>query len=735
MCALWYYKSGGKEFGPISSPELHDRAQDGRIAPDTPVRIDPDGTWVPAENVVGLFDLLGEIPSPSPRGQEAEEEKPTLLQPAASAESPAILAKAGSHRDSLSQQWLQSATSLLTPEALPTANPQNDSMPHDVASPAVPSSKDGETGFRRLLSKRGTVVRASLVLVAAAIGTAVILWTSRRGGDVSREPPASANAVSLARTPASPPASTTKASSSDATPSSDASSAGSDVAESATPAAATVLARSSDRGKSAAAGSPVESGRDSPTPKAPAPPPKLIAQPPDAAASETSAGLSPPAVAPSVMTAPPAPAAKAAEPKALASVGGRGEHAIAPGEVPDGADAMSSGSTSTTGRKGAKKPASNRAPGSIAEDRRLARLRQIYEQTRGNADQHKAASEAFREFDGQMQEAQSQHAQMMAQLKAARQQELTIRQNIRSVKFQSAQSSGNIGDLQAALNKRLVLCLQMQASLAQQITAMEGEIGALEPKLNSARQRVEELSAVLSTEVIEEWFWLCDPFGKLDPSMHYQAGRTYSQWIAENPGFALFFLARGFAYLHVKSHELAEKDFNEAEHINSRLVAVTAAARGLVLARRGDVRESAIEFSKARKLKAKPGIVELFLAHAFLEQGKLKDAEKNFKLAAKLDNAAPQTHEALAFFLATRRASDPSSAKLAVQQATIAVKLTQSDDWTCLDTLAIACAAAGDFPTAMGWAKKAFLSAPLPCRGAIEQRLRLFEAEKPYRPE
>ena len=60
MAAEWHYRSGGSEFGPVSTPELIKLAADGGIVPETQVRRS-DGPWVPASKVDRLFDRAAEV--------------------------------------------------------------------------------------------------------------------------------------------------------------------------------------------------------------------------------------------------------------------------------------------------------------------------------------------------------------------------------------------------------------------------------------------------------------------------------------------------------------------------------------------------------------------------------------------------------------------------------------------------------------------------------------------------
>jgi hypothetical protein len=64
MGSQWLYEVMGDEVGPISSVELRNLAQRGTVTRDTPVRQAPDGDWILAERVQGLFPESNEPPRP-----------------------------------------------------------------------------------------------------------------------------------------------------------------------------------------------------------------------------------------------------------------------------------------------------------------------------------------------------------------------------------------------------------------------------------------------------------------------------------------------------------------------------------------------------------------------------------------------------------------------------------------------------------------------------------------------
>ncbi len=59
MATQWYCKIAGYERGPLSAQALKSMADKGRLQPDTLVRQGPEGSWVPASRVKGLFSKGG----------------------------------------------------------------------------------------------------------------------------------------------------------------------------------------------------------------------------------------------------------------------------------------------------------------------------------------------------------------------------------------------------------------------------------------------------------------------------------------------------------------------------------------------------------------------------------------------------------------------------------------------------------------------------------------------------
>ncbi|TWT38147.1 hypothetical protein KOR34_31150 [Posidoniimonas corsicana] len=58
MATEWYCRLMGTEMGPFTSKQLLEMARSHQITPDDSVRKGPDGAWVGADRVKGLFEDL-----------------------------------------------------------------------------------------------------------------------------------------------------------------------------------------------------------------------------------------------------------------------------------------------------------------------------------------------------------------------------------------------------------------------------------------------------------------------------------------------------------------------------------------------------------------------------------------------------------------------------------------------------------------------------------------------------
>ncbi len=88
MASQWYCRLMGTELGPFTSKELLEMARQHQITPEDAVRKGPDGSWVEAHRVKGLFEdgsmstiIMARLP---PDVQQAPENKHESKQSTAS---------------------------------------------------------------------------------------------------------------------------------------------------------------------------------------------------------------------------------------------------------------------------------------------------------------------------------------------------------------------------------------------------------------------------------------------------------------------------------------------------------------------------------------------------------------------------------------------------------------------------------------------------------------------------
>jgi tetratricopeptide (TPR) repeat protein len=152
-----------------------------------------------------------------------------------------------------------------------------------------------------------------------------------------------------------------------------------------------------------------------------------------------------------------------------------------------------------------------------------------------------------------------------------------------------------------------------------------------------------------------------------------------------------------------------------------------------------------------RKLKDQPGVIAAFhraieldrgdflgryiLGQIFQQQGRYAEAEQAYLGAIKSKPAWVPACDSLARLLATCPDDKARDGKRAVEYATTACERTGWKDPFCVDTLAAAYAAAGQFEEAVRYQTRAVEDPALQgdLRTASMQRLELYRRKKPFR--
>ena len=114
------------------------------------------------------------------------------------------------------------------------------------------------------------------------------------------------------------------------------------------------------------------------------------------------------------------------------------------------------------------------------------------------------------------------------------------------------------------------------------------------------------------------------------------------------------------------------------------------------------------------------------------EQGKFEKARDDFRDAIAKDGTRAEAYRSMAWLQAT--CSDPRyrDAPQALAHAEKAAKLSPENDYQVLDTLAAANACSGNFANAIDLEEKAITAAPRDLSTPLEERLALYQRNKPF---
>lgn len=140
-----------------------------------------------------------------------------------------------------------------------------------------------------------------------------------------------------------------------------------------------------------------------------------------------------------------------------------------------------------------------------------------------------------------------------------------------------------------------------------------------------------------------------------------------------------------------------------------------------------------------KELEQHPDSAELLgkLAGLLLMVRRTSEAMTHLERAVQLNPNDAETHNNLAWLLATQEPAPDADPARAVALAQRACKLTDNKSPGCLDTLGVAYAAAGRFPEAIATAQKAIALASAAGQALltkqIEARLALYKQGRPYR--
>jgi tetratricopeptide (TPR) repeat protein len=157
-------------------------------------------------------------------------------------------------------------------------------------------------------------------------------------------------------------------------------------------------------------------------------------------------------------------------------------------------------------------------------------------------------------------------------------------------------------------------------------------------------------------------------------------------------------------------------------------------ARGLIYGRQGDDKRAIADFSEWIRIRPSRSAYD-HRARAQTRAGNYASAIADYNEGAQHSGPVTVSVKGLAWLLATCPDASFRNEKQAVAEAKEDCERTAWKSWNCLDTLATALAAAGNFDEAVNYEKQALDSNEVikERRDEMAKRLALFQNRKPYR--
>lgn len=191
---------------------------------------------------------------------------------------------------------------------------------------------------------------------------------------------------------------------------------------------------------------------------------------------------------------------------------------------------------------------------------------------------------------------------------------------------------------------------------------------------------------------------------------------------------------RGYAYTEKGDLDRAIRDFTRAIALKPGIPEAYG-RRGNAYGKKGDLDRAIQDFTRAIELK--PDLSETYSSRgeAYTKKGDWQRALADLTKAMDANPDRPQLANNIAWLLATCPEDHVRDGNKAMPYARKACELTNWRTANCMDTLAAACAEAGQYAEAVKWQKKA-MEAPDYLKKYDEEtrsRLTLYETGKPYR--
>ncbi|MCC7085476.1 MAG: tetratricopeptide repeat protein [Pirellulales bacterium] len=207
----------------------------------------------------------------------------------------------------------------------------------------------------------------------------------------------------------------------------------------------------------------------------------------------------------------------------------------------------------------------------------------------------------------------------------------------------------------------------------------------------------------------------------------------FNRVIELNPQYANAWFNRANLKLEQNDFAGALQDFSQAIRLQPADAAFYQ-SRGQVLYKLGRARQAIADLSRAVQLNPNDAATLVDRGDIYRQgTGQFDLAASDYMAAYRIDPKLGRAYLSAAWQMATCPQARYRNPEKAIEIAKIAIELDGEPDYRYPDTLAAACANAGQFTEAKAAATRAVAAAPEKVRSKVEQRLKIYQRNQAYR--